>query len=235
MKCGTTILYDYLCANPLINGYPGKEAHYFSLEYETTSFSEYQSKFSSGEDRVLCDASPTYFDCSLRMPAMERIKAHLPNSIVIVLIRDPVERALSHFNHMKNINKIDLLQGVSPNDFFSRFDQVEDSIYTEYLIDAISFSFYCDKIVKLFNLFDPNRVVVFDNSLIANQATDAMRLIYSRLGTDFYHSAVYGHRDYMSGTDLSCIDARLRNNLNNYFEVDYQKSIDLCTKITKHA
>lgn len=232
MKCGTTILYDYLCANPLVKGFPGKEAHYFSLEYERMSFQDYLSCFGDAEDGILCDASPTYFDCADRMPTLERLKAQLPGVVIVVLLRDPVERALSHFNHLKTVDKINLLQGVEADDFFSAYDRVVESPYAEYLGDVIDFSFCHHKLLSLYETFDPGQIVVVDNSVLSAHPVDLMRQIYSRLRCVYYHSAIYGSRNYMSGTDLSCISARLRNRLVRYFELDYQRSLKLCTALT---
>ncbi len=230
MKCGTTILYDYLCSNPSVLGYPGKEAHYFSLRYKSTLFSDYISEFGTTEDRILCDASPTYFDCSDREPTLERIKSHVPNAIIIVLIRNPVERALSHFQHLQRVNKINSLQDISANDFFGSFLSPRESPFFEYLNDVLSFSFYHKKLSRLLEVFDPGHVVIIDNSYLSMFPVNVMRLIYSRLGTDFYESPIYGHRNYMSGTDLSCMDADLQRALTSYFESDYRMSLELCTE-----
>jgi hypothetical protein len=235
MKCGTTILYDYLCANPLARGYPGKEAHYYSLNYETTSFPEYLAKFSNIKDGILIDASPTYFDCSDQIQTLERIKSHAPNSTIIVLIRDPVERALSHFNHLKHVNKIDSLRDVSAIDFFSGFDDIDNSPFAYYLKMTIDFSFYYKKLVHLFKVFSPSQIVALDNSFLSEHPSEVMRIIYSRLGSPYYQSPVYGLRNYMSGTSLASLNDEIVQKLKEHFTEDYRMSRQLCLQATTNT
>lgn len=231
MKCGTTILYDYMCENPIVAGYPGKEAHYFSLNYDSIDFSDYLMEFGDNLDNLLCDASPTYFDCSDRWPTFERIKQNIADPVLIVLIRNPVERMLSHFSHLKNVNKIEILQNITANDFFADFKHPQDSKFADYLPDVINFSFYHKKITKLLNTFDEKKCVVLDNSSLSASPIECMKLIYASLGLEFFDSSIYGKRKYMSGTNMSCIDEKLRDELSKLFEDDYRLSLDLCTNL----
>ena len=104
-KAGTTSLYAYLCAHPDVRAAARKEVHYFDLNYARGA-TWYRSMFPlaaglarerRGGRRVLVgEASPYYLFYPL---AAERAGAVVPSAQLIVLLRDPVERAWSHYRH----------------------------------------------------------------------------------------------------------------------------------------
>ena len=97
-KAGTTALYAYLRRHPEITGPSWKEVSYFDRHYARGE-SWYRGNFpnllrSRGE--LVGEASPSYVFHPL---GPERVKALVPEARLIVLVRDPVDRALSHYNH----------------------------------------------------------------------------------------------------------------------------------------
>ena len=120
MKGGTTILHDYLCEHPKIKGGSQKEIHYFSLHYEkgTGWYNQHFSHLS--EDFISIDASPTYFDAAHTNLIPKLIRNYNPASKAILLVRNPIERAISHFFHLKHVNKIPDIQKLQIDDFFAR-------------------------------------------------------------------------------------------------------------------
>ena len=97
-KAGTTALYAYLRRHPAITGPSWKEVSYFDRHYARGE-SWYRGNFpnllrSRGE--LVGEASPSYVFHPL---GPERVKALVPEARLIVLVRDPVDRALSHYNH----------------------------------------------------------------------------------------------------------------------------------------
>jgi hypothetical protein len=95
-KSGTTALYTYLSGHPCLKLSSIKEVHYFDLNYSKglnwykSHFPDklFNNKFLTGE------ATPYYFFHPL---APGRIKKHLPAVKFILLLRDPVDRAYSHY------------------------------------------------------------------------------------------------------------------------------------------
>jgi hypothetical protein len=96
-RAGTTSLYDYLTHHPHIAAAKKKELHFFDREYPR-GIGWYRSQFPwwlrvrkavrTGE------ATPYY----LFHPAVpDRVKATLPDAKFIVLLRNPVDRAFSHY------------------------------------------------------------------------------------------------------------------------------------------
>lgn len=96
-KAGTTSLFHYLKQHPDILTPEEKEIHFFDMRYER-GIDWYQSFFSeaAASEKVTGEASPYY----LFHPCVPgRVKAHLPDVKLIILLRDPVARAFSHYHH----------------------------------------------------------------------------------------------------------------------------------------
>lgn len=95
-KAGTTALYAYLRRHPGITGPRWKEVSYFDRHYRRGS-AWYRGNFPAGRGRRLVgEASPSYLFHPL---APERAAALVPGARLIAILRDPVERAYSHYQH----------------------------------------------------------------------------------------------------------------------------------------
>lgn len=98
-KAGTTSLYSYLSQHPQICPSAFKEVHFFDLYYEK-GISWYRAHFPALADldptQITGEATPYYLFHPL---AAKRMSAVLPNAKLIILLRNPVDRAISHFYH----------------------------------------------------------------------------------------------------------------------------------------
>lgn len=106
-KCGTTSLHEYLMQHPDISGGFIKEVHYFDHDKRYMRGTNwYRSNFPLTIQRlirtrlwhkkmVVIDATPRYIN---HPHAMRRIKETTPNAKFIVIVRNPIERAYSHYN-----------------------------------------------------------------------------------------------------------------------------------------
>ena len=117
MKSGTTSLYAYLNQHPQIYMSPQKETNFFAFEGETldyngpgfresytgtlsiTDFQAYQRQFAGVTDeRAIGEISPTYLYYADK--SAQGIQTYIPKTKLITILRDPAERAFSHFLHM---------------------------------------------------------------------------------------------------------------------------------------
>jgi hypothetical protein len=95
-KAGTTALYAYLRWHPQITGPSWKEVSYFDRHYGRGR-RWYRGHFPvRSRGRLVGEASPGYLFHPL---APERVAATVPGAKLIALLRDPVDRALSHYHH----------------------------------------------------------------------------------------------------------------------------------------
>jgi len=97
-KGGTTALYSYLRRHPSITGPSWKEVSYFDRHY-VRGEAWYRGNFPNKartRGKLVGEASPSYLFHPL---APERVRADIPNAKLVALLRNPVDRALSHYNH----------------------------------------------------------------------------------------------------------------------------------------
>jgi len=98
MKCGTTSLHMYLDQHPDVLMSQPKEVHYFLERNADKGVRWYQSHF-SGTAAVRGESSPGYTKYPLRPGVPARMHSLLPDAKLIYILRDPVERTVSHYLH----------------------------------------------------------------------------------------------------------------------------------------
>ena len=94
-RSGTTSLYNYLIEHQNIKSTSQKEIHYFDNNYDK-GLTWYSKKFPSIRKgiEITGEASPYYI---FHPHAVNRISKDFPNVKLIVLLRNPIERAYSHY------------------------------------------------------------------------------------------------------------------------------------------
>ena len=113
-KAGTTALHEYLQQHPQIYMTPTKETNFFAFEgvelnfqgkgdealkeFSITDLATYQAQFAGiQEETAIGEACPSY----LYVPeAATKIKKYIPQVRLIIILRNPVERAYANFLHV---------------------------------------------------------------------------------------------------------------------------------------
>lgn len=99
-KCGTSLLYHILTQHPQVEAAVKKEIHYFDLHYywgDDWYRAHFPPTTRNGERKVLTGEGSPYY---LSHPHSARRMAQLvPQAKLIALLRDPVDRAYSHYHH----------------------------------------------------------------------------------------------------------------------------------------
>jgi len=114
-KCGTTSMYDNLIQHPGVlptinkdttvktvdGNILGKKEIRFFDRYWSRGIEWYETCFPKCErGQITGEATPMYL---YRAQALQRIASVIPNIKLIVMIRNPVHRLLSHFYHLEKI------------------------------------------------------------------------------------------------------------------------------------
>jgi hypothetical protein len=94
-KAGPTALYDYLHRHPAISGPSWKEVSFFDRHWARGQ-RWYRGHFPRGAAQPVGEASPSYLFHPL---APERVRSLVPDARLIALLRNPVDRAFSHYQH----------------------------------------------------------------------------------------------------------------------------------------
>ncbi|SFH87596.1 sulfotransferase family protein [Planctomicrobium piriforme] len=95
VKGGTTSLHFYLSQHPLVHSGLRKEVHYFDKSYHRGE-RWYRKHFTRQPGGIVLDSTPNYIYFE---GACERILKLMPTVKIVLLLRDPVYRAFSHFQH----------------------------------------------------------------------------------------------------------------------------------------
>jgi len=101
-KAGTTALYAYLRWHPGITGPSWKEVSFFDRHWwRGEGWYRGQFPLRSG-DRLVGEASPSYLFHPL---APERARAVVPDAKLVALVRNPVDRAYSQYQHEVSLGR----------------------------------------------------------------------------------------------------------------------------------
>lgn len=162
-KAGTSWLYRCLKEHPEVSVPDTKELHFFSEKYhEQDSEEKYLEHFKNTEG-VCVDISTSYL-ADDRTP--ERILKHFPQVRIIMIVREPVERAFSHYLHLKNkgrLSNVSILEAV---------DQYPD---------MVSNGLYGQALERYLRHFDPQQILVVDFSKISTDPQDVINRICDHL------------------------------------------------------
>jgi hypothetical protein len=185
-KAGTTSLWFYLSQHPDIFMAPTKEPHYFSqirpaprlamFFPHITTTDDYLALFQGRRtERVVGEASTSYL-WDERVPA--RIKAVSPEARVLIILRDPVARAHSHYWN-------DAAEGIDKRSFLAALQQDLHDPVAAWGVSSLYLQagLYAESVARYMDLF-PGRVhVVFFEEFISDMRGH-MRDVFSFLGVD---------------------------------------------------
>ncbi|MEM7590561.1 MAG: sulfotransferase [Cyanobacteria bacterium P01_A01_bin.83] len=174
-KSGTTTLYHYLKQHPQVYMNPVKETNFFAFEGKkidftglkvTDSIKSYQKEIITNLDLykkqfdgvnqeiAIGESCPSY----LYIPqAAENIKYYTPQAKLIIILRDPVERAYSNFlHHMRERIEYydDFLEAVAAESC-----RLKNNWWWGY--HYVQVSLYYEQVKRYFDLFDRNQVRVY--------------------------------------------------------------------------
>jgi hypothetical protein len=167
-KSGTSVLTYYLNQHPAIAMAHKEEAHL--LVQPRRHFFDNEAMFASGNINydllhrdvavtaqmlVAGTCTPVY---TYWKPAMQRIHDYHPSIKLIILLRNPIDRAFSHWN-MQRDRKLDSL------DFLDAVKQEENRAREVYPLQLRKFSyvqrgFYFEQMERVFNFFPREQVLV---------------------------------------------------------------------------
>ena len=107
-KCGTTSLHGYLSLHPQVSMAKRKELDFFVRPEDSIvaignwhrGLDWYRAQF-QGSSPVLGEASPNYTGFPHFRGVPERAARVLPEAKLICMVRDPIERIVSHYMHRR--------------------------------------------------------------------------------------------------------------------------------------
>ncbi|NNE18897.1 MAG: sulfotransferase [Myxococcales bacterium] len=104
-ECGTESLYWSLARHPKVVPAVRKEVHFFDRHF-ARGLAWYQEQFPSAVAGVITGEASPYYLFHPHVP--ERVRSAIPDARLIAILRDPVDRALHHFEHNRKKGHIDV-------------------------------------------------------------------------------------------------------------------------------
>jgi len=189
-RCGTTTLYETLKQHPQVFVSPVKEPMFFVLEGEKDLFpglkspqgprdlGAYQSLFIGAEKaKAVGEASPIY----LYSPkAASGIRKYIPDAKMIAILRNPVDRAYSHFlfHRLKGEEPIaDLEEAMAAEAGRTRMGWF---LFWSYR----GMGFYGAQIERYFSLFDREQFCFFLFEDLLSRPAELFMKIFDFLGVE---------------------------------------------------
>jgi hypothetical protein len=169
MKAATTSVFDHIIAHPRVQAPLKKELHYFTRELDPLYDPEYygleyheQLQYDPKSEKLCGEASPSYFVAS------KRIAAFNPNAKIIIMLRDPVDRALSQYKQYLEFQLAEAQEHM--------FDEGIESL------NFVQDSFYEPYVAHFLQRFPPGNVMLVSFEHFCASQQDAMRHIFRFLG-----------------------------------------------------
>jgi len=227
---GTTSLYRYLTAHPCVDPAFRKDVHYFDLNF-TQGLSWYRAHFptrwraawvfSRRRQRLLTGEASPYYLYHPHVP--DRICQTLPEVRLIALLRNPVERAYSHY-------QLNRRQGKEPLSFDEAIESEEERLRGEYqrlVRDATYYSdnhykfgyltrgVYVDPLTRWRERFPAERLLVLRSEDLYRDPRETLFQVNRFLGLPEWEP---GHFKPYNQKPYSEIDPKTRQKLLDYFE-----------------
>jgi hypothetical protein len=249
-RSGTTTLFGYLKKHPQIIPSQKKEVQFFSNNFHR-GLGWYHAQFrpghnkgfirhiisryrahtlpSSGQGFLSGEASPYYL---FHPHAPRRIRETVPHVRLIALLRNPIDRAYSHYNHMlrRGIETLPFEEAISKEEERLRGEKermLEDENYYSFNHQHYSYlsrGIYVDQLRAWFQHFPRDQMFIAaseefyrDPHSILEQITGFLKL--PTLTLEMYKN--YNNASYQG------MDVNLRKRLYGYFEPHNQQLYDL--------
>ncbi len=229
-KCGTTALYAYLTQHPSIAPAFKKEIYFFNAFYGKGSNwyrgffptkRERRRAMSAGRPLLTGEATPDYL---FNPHAPERTFATIPAARLIAILRNPVDRAYSFYNH-------NLRAGVERLSFEEAVDREEERLAGErekVLADPSYFSFdyehhsyltrgvYADQVEDWTKRFPRSQLLVLATEDLYERPEPTLREALAFL--DLPYHAPREFKTLNAGAPYPDMDPATRRKLEAYFE-----------------
>ncbi len=166
-KCGTTTLYEHLLRHPSVFMPELKEPEFFSRD-EVFARTErwYRGLFAgAGEHQVCGEASTTYTRWPHTADAPARIAEMLPGVRLIYIMRNPVDRAYSHYaHHMRLEVSMTFEEALSRSDIY------------------VDCGLYMDQLERYFRHFERDRVLPLLLEDLRDQPESVLERVQRHIG-----------------------------------------------------
>jgi hypothetical protein len=238
-RSGTTSFFNYLCQHPEIHASYPKETHYFSNFFRKgvywyrshfpLSFQKKKVETSGNGNFITGEATPYYLPHPY---APRRVFELVPNVKLLALLRNPVDRAYSHYHHEVRI-------GVENLSFEEALDEEQDRIsgelekllknehYRSFNFQNFSYlsrGIYINQLESWLRYFDQRQLLVLKSESFYENPVNTIKLVMNFLDLPDWKPNV--NKKYHQ-SHYPRMKPATRKRLLEYFEPYNQKLYDL--------
>lgn len=180
-KGGTSALNAYLREHPEICMARKKEVHFFDNEEffrrNHPDYSRYHAYFRPRPfHKLIGEATPIYMYWH---DAPRRIWEYNPHMKLIAILRNPIERAYSHWNMQRQKNK-------EPLSFWDAIHSEQERCrkslpYQNQRYSYVDRGFYLAQLRRLWRFFPTEQILILKNEDLKNQPDETLRKVYDFL------------------------------------------------------
>ena len=203
-KAGTTALYSWLRGHPAVVGPSWKEVNYFDRRYAKGE-RWYRGNFPRARGAtVVAEASTGYL---LHPLAPQRAKELLPDARLVALLRDPVSRAYSHYQHEAALGR----EPLSFEDAIDAEDERMGGELERMVVDPAYFSHawwnytylargrYAEQLERWLAVFPEDQLLVVPTQDLAERPAETYARVLAHVGAGAHELSEYPRiyaRDY---------------------------------------
>jgi hypothetical protein len=232
-KCGTTSLYQYLISHPFIISAMKKQMHFFDNHYEKgvswyrahfpSYFYKHYFKYINKRDFITGEATPYYIFHPL---AARRAAKFVPNAKFILVIRNPVERAYSHYHHeiRKGTEKLSFQEAIAkePERLAGEKEKMlNDEYYYSFNYQRYSYlsrGLYAEQLAEWFKYFPKEQFFIVKSEDMRHNTIDIVKQIFDFLDLPKFSEFNLEKDQYYNVGKYDKMDTKMREQLVEYFK-----------------
>ena len=226
-KCATTSLYQYLIHHPQVLPAVEKELDFFDLQFER-GLDWYQAQFPpipQTADFRTGEATPSYLYCP---QAPQRVFDSFPEIKLIVLLRNPIDRAVSHYYFLqrnpRQAQSLDQVIDREARQLQAVIKAGELSLQHLNQHPYLGHSLYVYPLQEWLTRFPSDNVLILQQEALAAQPKTTLSSVFAFLGLPDYPLSEYMR--YKQGS-YDPINVELRQSLAEFFRPHTQKLEEL--------
>lgn len=226
-KSGTTFLYQLLVQHPHVKPSFAKEVHYFDLNFGKGD-NWYRSHFPlqkrNSSPYITGEASPYYL---FHPHAPRRASAVVPDAKLLVLLRNPVDRAYSHYQHQVKRGKgagretltfeeaIEAEERMLPGEVSKMLQDEYYESLTHRTRSYLGRGIYVDQLLVWSSFFQRKQMLILKSEDLFNDTTNALERVLDLLEIRHWAPETYSipnKREYAGVSPL------VRQRLDEYYK-----------------
>jgi hypothetical protein len=185
LKCGTTSLHHYLSLHPEVSMSRPKELNFFVAELNWELGTEWYASHFDRDAAVRGESSPHYTNLPRFASVAERMHSVIPETRIVYMVRDPIDRMLSHYLHNAGA-------GYEPRGVEQALGDPESSY--------LSRSRYAMQAEPYLAAFGDERVSIISREELRDDRAATMRRVFELCGVDAgFHSEQF-EREWETGS-----------------------------------